>query len=252
MHRPRRTEATHRNAATPLPRPRSSRYRRRPEARHHLTAIRHAALQVTQQIIRKRSTALVLVTLFGALVACGDNDGETAATTTLAADATASSSTEPMRAETTTTTTTLPIGVDIAPISCMNLDPCAASARIPGALTDASTLYITIDGWVPGQLVGAAQCADPDAYPGGEVTREASGLPAPPFCDLSGFQLARSDDKGRIRIEHEVVAGARMSARTDTGVTCDEDNPCVLSVFTANEGRFNTQNPRVVFRLEFS
>jgi hypothetical protein len=62
----------------------------------------------------------------------------------------------------------------------------------------------------------------------------------------------RSDDDGHVRIEHEVVAGARMTEATDAAVSCDVTHPCVLNVFTADEGRFNSQNPRVVFRLDFS
>ncbi len=109
---------------------------------------------------------------------------------------------------------------------------------------------VSITGWVPGQSVGVVQCADPDAYLEGQVPREESGLPSPLFCDLQGFSRWDSGADGSLEIEHTVV-GASMAERTDAGVTCDPDHPCVLNVFTADEGRFDPENPRVVFPLEF-
>jgi len=199
---------------------------------------------------RLRLQAWAAILLVAAIAGCSDDDGSPAAAETTTSSTTAAATPSDPAPE--TTTTALPPGADVEPVSCENLDPCTASARIPNVLEHGATVVVTIEGWPPGQVVGAAQCADPDAYPDGEVEREDSGLPAPPFCDTTGFQRVRSDEEGRVRIEHEVVAGSRMVERTEASVTCDAEHACVLNVFTADEGRFNAQNPRVVFRLDFA
>lgn len=195
----------------------------------------------------RRMTILIAAAALTALTACGDDDAEAAE----AASEASPTTTEAPPPESTISTTTLPPGVDLAPISCANLDPCRATARVPDPLEDGSIVVVTIDGWGPNQFVGVAQCADPAAYPAGEIALEASGLNEESSCHLPGFQRVRSDDDGRVVIEHEVAAGDRMRWETQAAVTCDAARPCVLNVFAADQGRFNANNPRVVFRLEF-
>ena len=189
----------------------------------------------------------------------GASDGGVGETTSSTSSSPASTnpptSTTTITASTSTSTSTVSstalAGDVLEPVECLNLDPCSATLDVPAELVDGAVVRASIAGWIPGQSVGVVQCADPDAYPEGQIPREESGLPTPLACDLPGFSVWESDSDGSLEIEH-TVAGAAMAERTDAGVACDPDHPCVLNVFTADEGRFDPENPRVVFRLVVS
>lgn len=142
--------------------------------------------------------------------------------------------------------------VDIEPVQCRNLEPCEAVLRAPSPLYDGAMVDIEIRGWTPSQTIGIAQCADPAAYDSGLVQLEAeSGLPHGIFCDVRAFTRIRSGADGAIVWTYELRAGDRMAERTDAGITCDAEHPCILNVFASDALRFRDDEPRVVFPLDF-
>jgi hypothetical protein len=210
--------------------------------------------------VRRRVFAICVV--IGVAAACSDGTtGVTPTTSTTSTRPAVTSDTANQGAGTTApeiapTAQPLPDGIDIDPIVCMNLDPCTATMRQPESLADGDVVSVRIEGWSPEQWLGIAQCADPDAYEEGTITLEASGLPNAEFCNVKDIdgpaERTKSDAAGTVAFEYEVVAGQRMADRSDAEVSCDADHPCLLNVFVMNDGRFNTQNPRVTFPLSLS